>query len=170
MAIEICDELHENFIEYTNEYNSERAFPSAADGLKPSQRAILWEMHRSGYSSKKPHVKCAKIVGSVIGLFSSHGDQATYETLGRMSQDFINNIPEVSWHGANGNIALGQAIAHSRYTEARLSSQSEEGLFKGIDKKNVPFILNFSEDMEMPAVLPAIFPRLAVNGSQGIGR
>lgn len=169
MGVSAEQSLKDNFIDYTYEYNAQRSFPDSRDGCKPVQRAILWEMYRSGYSSKKPHVKCAKIIGSVIGLWSPHGDVATYEALARMSQPFVNNIPEIDFHGANGNTALGQAAASQRYTEGRLSSAMEDGMFKGLNKRNVPFELNFSEDMEMPSVLPAIFPRLIVNGSQGIG-
>lgn len=86
-----------------------------------------------------------------------------------MSQPWINNVPEVDWHGANGSVVMGSRPAHQRYTEARLSKASEEGMFEGIKKNTVPMILNFSEDEEWPEVLPAIFPRLLVNGSQGIG-
>ena len=92
-----------------------------------------------------------------------------YETFARMSQPWINNIPEVDWHGSNGNQIVSAEAASSRYTEARLSKAAEEGMFKGIKKNNVPMIPNFSEDQMWPEVLPAILPRLLVNGSQGIG-
>lgn len=94
---------------------------------------------------------------------------AIYETFARMSQPWINNIPEVDWHGNNGNIVIGNEVASSRYTECRLSKATEEGLFYGIKKNNIPMIDNFSEDDKWPAVLPAIMPRLLVNGCQGIG-
>ena len=95
---------------------------------------------------------------------------AIYETFARMSQSFTNNIPEVDFHGANGNVILGgDSIAADRYTEARLSKIAEEGMLAGVEKNTVPMILNFSEDEYWPKVLPAIFPRLLVNGSQGIG-
>lgn len=96
--------------------------------------------------------------------------QAIYETFARMSQPFINNVPEVDFHGANGNIILGgDAIAADRYTEARLSKITEDYMLNGIDKNTVPMVLNFSEDEYMPTVLPSLFPRLLVNGAQGIG-
>lgn len=96
--------------------------------------------------------------------------QAIYETFARMSQPFINNVPEVDFHGANGNIILGgDAIAADRYTEARLSKITEDYMLNGIDKNTVPMVLNFSEDEYMPTVLPSLFPRLLVNGTQGIG-
>lgn len=168
-TIDICKELHQNFIDFAYEANSQRAFPDARDGLKPGQRACLWEMFTKGYLSNKPHVKSAKISGGVIASWWPHGDTAIYETFARMSQNWINNIPEVDWHGANGNIVIGNAPASSRYTEAKLAKATEEGMFCGIKKNNVPMILNFSEDEEWPEVLPAIMPRLLINGSQGIG-
>ena len=169
MSIDICQELHQNFIDYAYECNSQRAFPDARDGLKPGQRACLWEMHSKGYTSNKPHVKSAKISGGVIGTWWPHGDVAIYETFARMSQSWINNIPEVDWHGANGSIQISGEPAASRYTEARLSKATEDGLLYGIKKHNVPMKLNFSEDEEWPEVFPAILPRLMINGCQGIG-
>lgn len=167
--IDICQELHQNFIDFAYEANSQRAFPDARDGLKPGQRACLWEMYTKGYTSAKPHVKSAKISGGVIASWHPHGDVAVYETFARMSQPWINNIPEVDWHGANGNQIIGSAPASSRYTEARLAKVTEEGMLNALKKKVVPMMPNFSEDEEWPSVLPAIFPRLLVNGSQGIG-
>lgn len=167
--IDICNELHQNFIDFAYEANSQRAFADARDGLKPGQRACLWEMYSKGYTSNKPHVKSAKISGGVIANWWPHGDVAIYETFARMSQSWINNIPEVDWHGANGNIVIGNEPASARYTEARLGKATEDGMFQGLKKKNVPMTLNFSEDEEWPEVLPAIMPRLLINGCQGIG-
>lgn len=150
--------------------NTNRAFPDARDGLKPSQKCILWAMYKAGFSSSKPHVKSAKIDGLVAANYWPHGTTAIYETLARMSQDFTNNNPEIDFHGANGNINLGgDAIGADRYTEARLAPIAEQGLLKGVDKNTVDMMLNFSEDEYLPTVLPALFPRLLVNGSQGIG-
>lgn len=127
-------------------------------------------MYTKGYSSKKPHVKSAKVDGGVAANWWPHGTQAIYETFVHMSQPFTNNNPEIDFHGANGNIVLGSdAFAADRYTEVRLSKITEQGLLEGINKNAVDMMLNFSEDEEMPTVLPAIFPRLLVNGSQGIG-
>ena len=168
-TIEICQELHQNAIDFAYEANSQRAFADARDGLKPGQRACLWEMYIKGYSSSKPHVKSAKIDGGVAATWWPHGTTAIYETFARMSQSWINNIPEVDWHGANGNQIIGSSPAADRYTEARLSTAAEEGMLYGLKKNNVPMILNFSEDEEWPEVLPAIFPRLLINGCQGIG-
>lgn len=169
MSIDICKELSQNFIDFSYEANSARAFPDVRDGLKPGQRACLWEMFSKGYSSNKPHVKSAKISGGTAATWWPHGTTAIYETFTRMSQDWINNIPEVDWHGANGNIVISAQPAADRYTEARLSKATEDGMLYGIKKNNVPMILNFSEDETWPEVLPAIFPRLLINGCQGIG-
>jgi len=169
MSIDICKELSQNFIDFAYEANSQRAFPDARDGLKPGQRACLWEMFVKGYASNKPHVKSAKIAGGVVGTWWPHGDVAIYDTFTRMSQPWINNIPEVDWHGNNGNIVSGPEGAAQRYTEARLSKSIEEGMFHAVKKNTVPMIQNFSEDDEWPEVLPALMPRLLVNGSQGIG-
>lgn len=168
-TIDILQELHQNAIDFAYEANSQRAFADARDGLKPGQRACLWEFYSKGYASNKPHVKSAKVAGGVIASWWPHGDSAIYETFARMSQPWINNIPEVGWHGANGNQIIGNAVASSRYTEARLSAAAEDGLFAGMKKNPVPMITNFSEDDEWPEVLPALMPRLLVNGCQGIG-
>ena len=167
--IELEKELSQNFIDFSHEANCQRAFADARDGLKPGQRACLWEMFVRGYSSSKPHVKSAKISGGTIATWWPHGDTAIYETFARMSQSWINNIPEVSWHGANGSIQISGEPAASRYTEARLSKATEDGMLFNIKKHNVPMKLNFSEDEEWPEVFPALIPRLMVNGCQGIG-
>lgn len=168
--IDICEELSYNFLDSSYETNCRRAFPDIRDGLKDGQRACLWEMYTKKYSSKKPHVKSAKISGGVAALWWPHGTTAIYETFARMSQPFTNNMPEVDFHGSNGNIILGgDAIAADRYTEARLSPITESGMLAGINKNVVPMQLNFSEDDKWPTVFPAVFPRLLVNGAQGIG-
>lgn len=168
--IDICEELSYNFLDSSYETNCRRAFPDIRDGLKDGQRACLWEMYTKKYTSKKPHVKSAKISGGVAALWWPHGTTAIYETFARMSQPFTNNIPEVDFHGSNGNVILGgDAIAADRYTEARLSPITESGMLAGINKNVVPMQLNFSEDDKWPTVFPAVFPRLLVNGAQGIG-
>lgn len=169
-TIDIIDEVQQNFIDSSYDTNCNRAFPNVADGLKPGQRAILWEMYTKKYFSSKPHVKSAKIDGGVAALWWPHGTTAIYETFARMSQTFTNNVPLVDFHGANGNIILGgDAIASDRYTEARLSPICEEGMLQNIDKDVVDMQLNFSEDEYWPTLLPAVFPNLLVNGTQGIG-
>ena len=161
------EELKQDFLVYAQEVNNNRAFPDARDGLKISQRAVLWEMFDKKYTSNKPHVKSAKVDGGVIANWHPHGSE--YTTIVRMSQPWVNNIPEIDFHGANGSLIGGPDAAASRYTECRLSKVSEDGLFNAIDKKVVDFVPNYSEDQTWPAVFPAIFPRLFVNGSQGIG-
>ena len=167
--MDIRDELRQNAVDYAYEVNVQRAFPDVRDGLKLGQRACIWEMYVRGYTSNKPHVKSAKVAGGVISNWHPHGDVAAYETFARMSMPWINNIPEVDWHGANGNQIIGNAPASPRYTETRLSKATEEGMLQGLKKNNVDMQLNFSEDEEWPVVLPAIMPRLLVNGCQGIG-
>lgn len=167
--ININKELSQNFLDFSYEANCQRAFADARDGLKPGQRACLWEMYSKGYTSNKPHVKSAKISGGTTASWWPHGTTAIYDTFARMSQPWINNIPEIDWHGANGSIQISGEPAADRYTEARLAKSTEEGMFFGLNKNNVPMKLNFSEDAEWPVVLPAIYPRLMINGCQGIG-
>lgn len=169
MNIDITQELHQNFIDFSYEANSQRAFPDARDGLKPGQRACLWEMYEKGYIHTKPHVKSAKISGGVAATWWPHGTTAIYDTFTRMSQSWINNIPEVEWHGANGSVIISAEAAADRYTEARLGTAAQAGMFEGINQNNVPMINNFTEDAKWPEVLPAVMPRLLVNGCMGIG-
>ena len=162
--IDIIDEVQQNFVDSSYDVNTNRAFPNVADGLKPGQRACLWEMYTKKYLSSKPHVKSAKIDGGVAALWWPHGTSAIYETFARMSQPFTNNSPLVDFHGANGNIILGgDALAADRYTEVRLSSLCEEGMLEGINKNTVDMQLNFSEDEEWPTLLPAVFPNPLVD-------
>jgi len=169
MSINILNEIQNDFLIYAKEVNQNRAFPDVRDGLKPSQRAALWEMFCRNYSSDKPHVKSAKITGGIIANWWPHGDSSAYESIVRMSQPWIENLCEIDWHGANGSLLGGPEAASSRYTECRLSKLSEDGFFSNIKKDTVDTIKNFSEDDEWPVVFPSIFPRLIVNGSQGIG-
>lgn len=164
--IDFIEEMSQDFLDYCYQTNVERAFP-AIDGLKPGQRACLYEMYRRGYLPNKPHVKSAKVSGGVIAELWPHGDTAIYETFARMSQSFTNNVPLCEFHGSNGNQIIPEA-ASSRYTEVRLSKAGLE-MFDGIKKKNVPFIMNFDETVEWPEVLPSPLPMLMINGSEGIG-
>ena len=169
--IKIEDELKNDFLDYATSVNNERAFPDARDSLKPVQRAILWDMYLNKYYSSKPHVKCAKISGSVIGHLHPHGDGAVYEALVRMSQDWIyhKEILPIDFHGAMGSRIGGPTPASSRYTEARLSKFSEDNFFKSIDKNVVDTIDNFSEDEKWPEVFPSIAPMLLLSQVSGIG-
>lgn len=169
-SIDMAEELGRNFLTYAIDVDQNKSFPAVADGLLPGARAALWEMYYQKYTSKKPHVKSAKVASGVIGNWWPHNADATYGTLVRMAQPFIENNLEVDFQGAVGNIILGSDSAgSSRYTEMRLSDLAEEGLFYGIEKNCVEMIKNYTQDKEWPKVLPAIFPRLLVNGSIGLG-
>ena len=166
--IQLKDELKTDFLIYAQAVNNNRAFPDARDGLKPVQRAILWAMYDNRYFSTKPHVKSAKVDGEVLGKFSPHG--SCYDAIVRLSQDWINPLPLVSWHGANGSLISGNQAAASRYTECRLAEATEDCYFTNINKNTVDFIDNYSEDLKWPGkVLPCIAPILLINGSSGIG-
>ena len=167
--IKSIDEIKNDFLISATEINNNRAFPDAKDGLKPSQRAALWTMNVGGFTSNKPHVKSAKVSGNTIASYWPHGDVGVYDTIVRMSQPWVNNLCEVDFHGGNGSLQGGPDAASSRYTECRLSKVSEDGFFTNIKQDTVDMIPNFSEDLEWPSVFPAIFPRLFINGSQGIG-
>ena len=165
---DIYNELHTNFIEYAVAVNTDRAIPSAADGLKPVAKRILYSCLIEGRSSSKPHVKAARIVGDVMGKLHPHGDSSIYGAMARLSQDWIMRYPLIDWHGNNGNV-VGDGPAAARYTEARLSKIAEDGLLNGIKKNAVDFIPNYDETMEEPVVLPSTFPNLLCNPNSGIG-
>ena len=165
---DINTELGQNFINYAAGVNSDRAIPDALTGLKPVARRILYIMDDEGVSSSKPHKKCAKTVGSVIGRVHPHGDVAVYEAMVRLAQEWTMRYPLIDWHGNKGT-QDGDGAAHQRYTESRLAKISEDGLLANLKKKNVDWQLNFSEDEEEPVTLPALFPNLLCNPNQGIG-
>ena len=165
---DIYNELHTNFIEYAYAVNSDRAIPSAADGLKPVAKRILYSCLMEGRTASKPHVKAARIVGDVMGKLHPHGDSSIYGAMARLSQDWIMRYPLIDWHGNNGNI-VGDGPAAARYTEARLAKIAEDGLLQGLKKNNVDFIPNYDETMEEPVVLPSYFPNLLCNPNSGIG-
>ena len=164
----ISQELSTNFIEYAAAVNTDRAIPDAKSGLKPVARRILWGMYRDGRTSNKPHVKCANIVGSVMGTLHPHGDSSIYGAAVRLAQSWALRYPLVDFHGNVGNIA-GDGPAAMRYTEARLAKITEEGLLSGIKKKNVDFMPNYDETEEEPVTFPAVFPNLLCNPNTGIG-
>lgn len=165
---DIINELSTNFIEYAVAVNTDRAIPDATSGLKPVHRRILWGAYEKGYTFSKPHVKSAKIVGDVMGTYHPHGDSSIYGALVRLSQPWVMRYPLIDWHGSNGNID-GDGPAAMRYTESRLSKLAEDGMLRGLKKRNVDFIPNYSEDYEEPITLPAIFPNLLCNPNTGIG-
>lgn len=168
MNNELRQELGFNFINYAAAVNTDRAIPDATSGLKPVARRILYGAFDGGRSSSKPHVKCARIVGEVMGNLHPHGDSSIYGALVRLAQPWIMRYPLIDFHGNMGNIG-GDGPAAMRYTEARLAKISEEGMLNGLKKKVVPFIPNFDETTEEPVTLPAIFPNLLCNPNTGIG-
>lgn len=165
---EICQEMGQNFIDYAYAVNTDRSIPSAADGLKPVHRRILWSMYKEKNSSNKAHVKCARIVGDVIGKYHPHGDTSVYDAMTRLAQEWNVRYPLVNWHGNKGNIG-GDGAAAMRYTEARLESLAEDGMLQNLNKNIVDMQPNYSEDLEEPVLLPALFPNLLCNPNSGIG-
>ena len=165
---DLVQELSTNFIEYAAAVNTDRAIPDATSGLKPVARRILYGAYDSGRVSSKPHVKCAGIVGDVMGQFHPHGDTSIYGALVRLAQPWIMRYPLIDFHGNMGNVG-GDGPAHYRYTEARLSKFTEDGMLQGLKKNNVPFIPTYDELHEEPITLPAIFPNLLCNPNTGIG-
>ena len=168
MTNDLVHELGTNFIEYAVAVNTDRSIPDATSGLKPVARRILYAALAGGRISNKPHVKCATIVGDVIGHFHPHGDSSVYGALVRLAQDWVMRYPLIDFHGNVGNIG-GDGPAHYRYTEARLAKMSEDGLLNGLKKHNVDFMSTFDDSDEEPVTLPAIFPNLLCNPNQGIG-
>jgi DNA gyrase subunit A len=168
MQSDLIKELSTNFIEYAASVNSDRAIPNATDGLKPVAKRILYGAFTGGRTSNKPHVKCAKIVGDVMGSYHPHGDSSIYGALVRLAQDWVMRYPLIDFHGNVGNQA-GDGPAAPRYTEARLSKLTEDGMLQGLKKNNVDFIPNYDETTEEPIELPSIFPNLLCNPNSGIG-
>lgn len=159
-------EMAASFLEYSMSVIVSRALPDVRDGLKPVHRRILYAMNESGYTPNRPHMKSARTVGDVIGKYHPHGDSAVYDTMVRLAQPFSMRVPLVDGHGNFGSID-GDSAAAMRYTEARLDKAAME-LLRDLDKETVDFQPNYDESLEEPKVLPARFPNLLVNGSNGI--
>ena len=164
--VEVDDELKKSFIAYAMAVNVSRAIPDVRDGLKPVHRRILYSMHEMGLYNDKAYRKCARIVGDVLGKFHPHGDSAVYDALVRLAQDFTINCPLVDGHGNFGSVD-GDPPAAMRYTEARMSKLAAE-MLRDLDKETVDFYPTFDDTGMQPTVLPARFPNLLVNGSDGI--
>ena len=159
-------EMAASFLEYSMSVIVSRALPDVRDGLKPVHRRILYAMNESGYTPNRPHMKSARTVGDVIGKYHPHGDSAVYDTMVRLAQPFSMRVPLIDGHGNFGSID-GDSAAAMRYTEARLDKAAME-LLRDLDKETVDFQPNYDESLEEPTVLPARFPNLLVNGSNGI--
>jgi DNA gyrase subunit A len=160
------DEMRSAYLDYAMSVIVGRALPDVRDGLKPVHRRVLYVMNEMGLQPTRKHVKCAQIVGEVMGKYHPHGDSAIYDTLARMAQDFSLRYPLVDGHGNFGNID-GWGAAAMRYTEARLARLATE-MLRDIDAETVDFAPTYDGSRQEPVVLPARFPNLLVNGGSGI--
>ncbi|MBK5225591.1 MAG: DNA gyrase subunit A [Thermoleophilia bacterium] len=163
---ELEEEMRSSYMDYSMSVIAGRALPDVRDGLKPVHRRVLYAMQQLGLAYNKPYKKSARIVGDVIGKYHPHGDSAVYDTMVRLVQDFSMRYPLIDGQGNFGSVD-GDSAAAYRYTEARLSKLAME-MLRDIDEDTVDFIPNFDESTEEPAVLPARYPNLLVNGSSGI--
>src|SRR3989440_9976139 len=159
-------EMRSSYLDYAMSVIVGRALPDVRDGLKPVHRRVLYAMHRAGLQPGRPYRKCARVVGEVMGSFHPHGDQAIYDTLVRLTQDFAMRSPLVDGQGNFGSIDSDPAAA-MRYTEARLARIATE-MLRDIDEDTVDFGANYDNSEQEPLILPARFPNLLVNGSAGI--
>ncbi len=164
-SIDINEELEQSFVDYAMSVIVSRALPDVRDGLKPVQRRIIYSMFENNIGPTTPHRKCAKVVGEVMGNYHPHGNQAIYDALVRMGQDFSMRHLLIDPQGNFGTI--DDPPGADRYTECRLTHLSMR-LLEGIGESTVNFVENYAGEIEEPTVLPARFPNLLVNGSQGI--
>jgi DNA gyrase subunit A len=164
--VSITEEMKRSYLDYAMSVIVARALPDARDGLKPVHRRILYSMHENGYEWNKPYRKAARVVGDVIGKYHPHGDQAVYDALVRMAQDFSMRLPLIDGQGNFGSVD-GDAPAAMRYTEVRLERVAA-ALVEDLDKDTVDFQPNYDNSEREPVVLPARFPNLLVNGAGGI--
>jgi DNA gyrase subunit A len=166
-VVSLEEEMKRSYLDYAMSVIISRAIPDIKDGLKPVHRRVLYSMSETGTAHNKPYKKSARIVGDVIGKYHPHGDQAVYETLVRMAQDFSLRYVLVDGQGNFGSID-GDPPAAMRYTEVRLKKIAD-ALMEDLDKDTVNFVPNYDGSETMPEVLPARFPNLMVNGASGIG-
>jgi DNA gyrase subunit A len=164
--ISITEEMKRSYLDYAMSVIVARALPDARDGLKPVHRRILYSMHENGHTPDRKYVKSARVVGDVMGKYHPHGDQAIYDALVRMAQDFSMRLPLIDGQGNFGSVD-GDPPAAMRYTECRLARPAME-LLDDIDKETVDFQPNYDGNEKEPVVLPARFPNLLVNGAGGI--
>ena len=165
--IDVAEEMRASYLEYAYSTIYQRALPDARDGLKPVQRRILYQMNEMGLRPDRSHVKCARVVGEVMGRLHPHGDSAIYDALARMAQPWAMRLPLVDGHGNFGSTGGDDAPAAMRYTEARLTAAAME-MVASIDEDTVDFIPNYDGSEQQPDVLPAGLPNLLVNGASGI--
>ncbi len=165
--IDVAEEMRGSYLEYAYSVIYSRALPDARDGLKPVQRRILYQMNEMGLRPERSHVKCARVVGEVMGRLHPHGDSAIYDALARMTQPWAMRLPLIDGHGNFGSMGGDDAPAAMRYTEARLTAAAME-MVAAIDEDTVEFIPNYDGSEQQPEVLPAGIPNLLVNGASGI--
>ena len=165
--IDVAEEMRGSYLEYAYSVIYQRAIPDARDGLKPVQRRILYQMNEMGLRPDRGHVKCARVVGDVMGRLHPHGDAAIYDALVRMAQWWVMRLPLVDGHGNFGSLGGDDAPAAYRYTEARLTAAAME-MVASIDEDTVDFQPNYDGTEVQPEVLPAGLPNLLVNGASGI--
>jgi DNA gyrase subunit A len=163
--IDVTEEMRASYLEYAYSVIYQRALPDARDGLKPVQRRILYQMREMGLTPQRAHVKCARVVGDVMGRLHPHGDGAIYDTLVRIAQPWAMRLPLIDGHGNFGS--PDDAPAAYRYTEARLAPPAME-MTASLDEDTVDFVPNYDGTETQPEVLPAAFPNLLVNGAAGI--
>ena len=167
ISISLHQEMQRSYLEYAMSVIVGRALPDARDGLKPVQRRILFAMHELGLTPDRPFRKCARVVGDVLGKYHPHGDQAVYDALVRLVQNFSTKYPTLHGHGNFGSVDDDPPAA-MRYTETRLAPIANEGLLKEIESETVTYSDNFDGSQKEPDVLPAQLPFLLLNGSSGI--
>ena len=164
-VVEIEREMEDSFLEYAMSVIVSRALPDVRDGLKPVHRRILYAMYDAGIRPGTPFRKCARVVGDVMGWFHPHSNDAIYDALVRLGQDFSSRYPLVQPQGNFGSVDDGPAAM--RYTETRMAPLALH-LLDGINEETVDFVDNYSGERQEPTVLPARFPNLLANGSTGI--
>ena len=162
----VYDEMSTSYLSYAMSVIISRALPDVRDGLKPVHRRIIYAMYKGGFDWSKQFRKSARIVGDVIGKYHPHGDQAVYDALVRLAQDFSMSLPLIEGQGNFGSVD-GDPPAAMRYTETKLAKVSQF-LIDDIEKQTVDFKNNYDETEKEPTVLPSQFPNLLVNGAGGI--
>ena len=164
--IDISEEMRRSYLDYAMSVIVSRALPDVRDGLKPVHRRIIYSMYENGYDYNRPFRKSARIVGDVLGKYHPHGDSSVYDAMVRMAQPFSMRVPMIDGQGNFGSMD-GDSAAAMRYTEARLAKVAH-ALIEDIDEDTVDFMPNYDESLQEPTVLPARYPNLLVNGTNGI--
>ncbi|HYA66806.1 MAG TPA: DNA gyrase subunit A, partial [Burkholderiaceae bacterium] len=166
LPVSLEEEMRRSYLDYAMSVIVGRALPDVRDGLKPVHRRVLFAMHEANNVWNRPYVKCARVVGEVLGKYHPHGDTATYDALVRMAQEFSLRYQLIDGQGNFGSVDGDNAAAY-RYTECRLNRLASE-LLTDIDKETVDFVANYDGKEREPTVLPARLPNLLINGSGGI--